>query len=323
MISSKRVSQTREGIKVIDFHSHFPTRNWYGRSTRRERLISKYGEERVQIFYEQSRSYRDDWRHEWGFDPPEPREHTDEEQAERWVADMDSKGVDRVNFVTGGGNDNLARIVAMHPDRFTGFAHHALFEEGAGEELERAVGELGLRGYKVIASSQTRPIDDEGGYPVWEAAERLGVPVVIHFGVLGGGGGPAYELENMNPLSLWEVAKMFPRLNFVVPHFGSGYIRELLQLCWSCPNVLIDTSGSNQWMHWMPYDLDLRKLFRRTVGAVRAERVVFATDSSYFPRGFSEPYLVRQLEACRSVGLSREELGKIFHGNAERLLGLV
>ena len=311
---------TRDGVKVIDFHSHFPTSNWYGRRGRRERLISKYGEERVRIFIEQSGQYRTEWRKRWGFEPPESERPSDEIQAGRWVADIDSKGVDRVNFVTGGGNDNLAKIVSWHPGRFTGFAHHALFEEGAGEEVDRAVKELGLSGYKVIASSQTRPIDDEAGYPVWEACERLEVPVVIHFGILGGGGGPPYNLRNMDPLSLWEVAKMFPRLNFVIPHFGSGYLRELLQLCWSCPNVLIDTSGSNQWMRWMPNELSLEKLFKKAMESVGPERIVFATDSSYFPRGFSEPYLVEQLKACRAVGIDDESIEKIFYGNAARLL---
>jgi len=148
------------------------------------------------------------------------------------------------------------------------------------------------------------------------------VPVVIHFGILGGGGGPPYNLRNMDPLSLWEVAKMFPRLNFVIPHFGSSYLRELLQLCWSCPNVLIDTSGSNQWMRWMPYELDLEKLFRRVVESVGPDRIVFATDSSYFPRGFSEPYLVEQLKTCRAIGLDDESIEKIFYGNAARLLKL-
>jgi len=313
---------TRDGVKVIDFHSHFPTSSWYGRGGWRERLISKYGEERVRIFIEQSGQYRAEWRERWGFAPPEAERPSDEVQAERWAADIESKGVDRVNFVTGGGNDNLAKIVSLHPKKFTGFAHHALFEEGAGEEVERAIKELGLKGYKVIASSQTKPIDDEAGYPVWEACERLEVPVVIHFGILGGGGGPPYNLRNMDPLSLWEVAKMFPRLNFVIPHFGSGYLRELLQLCWSCPNVLIDTSGSNQWMRWMPYDLDLEKLFKRAVESVGPDRIVFATDSSYFPRGFSEPYLVEQLKVCKAIGLDDKSIEEIFYGNAARLLKL-
>ena len=132
--------------------------------------------------------------------PPESEYHSDEEQAARWVADMDVKGVQRVNFVMGGGNDNLAKIVSYHPERFTGMAHHDVFGEGAAEELERAVVELGLRGFKMIASSQTRPVDDRALYPVWEVAERLEVPVLIHFGVLGGGGGPARDLKNME----WE-----------------------------------------------------------------------------------------------------------------------
>ncbi|UCH57290.1 MAG: amidohydrolase, partial [Candidatus Bathyarchaeota archaeon] len=254
--------------------------------------------------------------------PPEAEPHSDEDQAARWAADLDMKGVEKVNFVTGGGNDNLAKIVEKYHDKFTGFAHHALFEEGAAEELERAVEDLGLRGYKLIGSAQTTPVDDEATYPVWETAERLGVPVLIHFGILGGGGGPPYDLRNMNPLTLWEVAKMFPHLDFVVPHFGSGYLRELLQLCWSCPNVHMDTSGSNQWMRWLPYELDLEGLFRKAVETVGTDRILFATDSSYFPRGFSEPYLVEQLRACRSIGLEEDSIEKIFYGNAKRLLKL-
>lgn len=310
------------GLKVIDFHSHFPTQRGGGFSGWRQRLVERYGEERTSIIMENSRRYREEWRRTWGFEPPESEAHTDEEQAERWVADMDSKGLERVNFVMGGGNDNLSKIVAMHPDRFTGFAHHDVFEEGAGKELERAVRKLGLRGFKLIATSQPKPIDDEAAYPVWEAAERLKVPVLIHFGVLGGGGGPAFDLGNINPLTLWKVAADFPTLDFVVPHFGACYWRELLQLCWQCPNVHVDTSGSNQWMRWMPYELSLKDLFRKAVETVGPERIVFGTDSSYFPRGFSVDYLKEQLRTCHEIGLEQGSIEKIFYGNAARLLKL-
>lgn len=310
------------GLRVIDFHSHFPTSTRGGFSRWRQRLVEEYGEERTRILLERSRMYRDDWRRMWGFDPPESGPHSDEEQAARWVADLDRKGVERVNFVMGGGNDNLAKIVGMYPDRFTGFAHHNIFSEGAAEELERAVEELGLRGYKLIASNQTRPIDDKALYPVWEVAEKLEVPVLIHFGVLGGGGGPARDLRNMNPLTLWEVASAFPTLNFVIPHFGACYLRELLQLCWSCPNVRIDTSGSNQWMNWVPYELHLTDLFRKAMETVGPDRLIFGTDSSYFPRGFSESYLREQLKACYTIGLEQSSLEKIFYKNAVGLLKL-
>ncbi len=96
------------GLKVIDFHSHFPIQRPGGRNWR-ERLVERYGEERADIILENSRMYRDKWRRMWAFEPPEEEVHSDEEQAKRWVADMDAKGLERVNFVMGGGNDNLSR----------------------------------------------------------------------------------------------------------------------------------------------------------------------------------------------------------------------
>jgi hypothetical protein len=311
------------GLKVVDFHAHFPTSKWVNwAASWRQQLAETYGEENAQILMEQSERDREEMRRLWGFAPPESEVRSDEEQAARWVADLDMKGVDRVNFMTGGGNDNLAKIVNQHPDRFSGFAHHSPFSEDAPSELERAIKKLKLKGYKVIASSQAKSIDDKSVYPVWETAEKLDIPVIIHFGVLGGGGGPARELRNMNPLTLWEVAKMFPRIPFVIPHFGAGYLRELLQLCWSCPNVHIDTSGSNRWMRWMPFEIDLKRLFRKTIETVGPDRLIFGSDSSYFPRGFSLLYLKEQLKACRSIGLREEYIKKIFYKNAAKLLKL-
>ena len=312
---------TFHGLKVIDFHAHFPTTNWTKwTASWRRRLADRYGKENAQILIEQSTRNREEMRRLWSFAPPESEMRSDEEQAARWVADLDKKGVDRVNFVTGGGNDNLAKTVRKYPEKFSGFAHHNIFSEDAPSELERAIKKLGLKGYKVIASSQVRPIDDKSLYPVWEMAEKLGIPVIIHFGVLGGGGGPALDLRNMNPLTLWEVAKMFPRIPFVVPHFGAGYLRELLLLCWSCPNVYIDTSGSNQWMRWMPFEINLKGLFRKAIETVGPDRLIFGSDSSYFPRGFSLPYLREQLKACRSIGLEEGSIEKIFYKNAAKLL---
>jgi predicted TIM-barrel fold metal-dependent hydrolase len=310
-------------FRVLDFHSHFPVqRTGNPRGGYMQSMIEKFGERKAKIFMEQSAKYREDWRHKWGFDTPETSIHSDEEQAERWVADLDKKNVERVNFVMGGGNDNLAKIVKMYPDKFTGFAHHDLFSQNAADELERAVTKLGLRGFKLLSSGLTRNIDDKEAYPVWEMAEKLEIPVLIHFGVLGGGGGPARNLHNLDPLSLWEVAASYPTLKFVIPHFGACYFRELLQLCWACPNVMIDTSGSNQWMAWMPYKLTLRDLFLKCLETVGANRIIFGTDSSYFPRGFSENYLREQIREVRAIGVEDSTVDKIFYRNAARLLKL-
>jgi predicted TIM-barrel fold metal-dependent hydrolase len=119
-------------------------------------------------------------------------------------------------FVTGGGNDNLAAVVARHPDKFVAFAHHNLFAPDAATELERAVTRLGFRGYKLLAPALEKPIDDKSAWPVWEIAERYDIPVLIHFGILGGGGGVAWH-ENINPLRLHDVARAFPTVSSWCP----------------------------------------------------------------------------------------------------------
>ena len=76
------------------------------------------------------------------------------------------------------------------------------------------------------------------------------------------------------------VARDFPTVDFIIPHFGIQYVNELLFLCWSCPNVHVDTSGSNQWVRWMPYKLTLDDLFQRFYETIGPERILFGSDSA-------------------------------------------
>jgi hypothetical protein len=279
---------------------------------------SRRGERRAKIKREQAMAYSQQWRMTWGFDPPEQNPPDDETQADRWAAEIDQYGLRAVGFVTGGGNDNLASIIARYPDKFVGFAHHYPFAENAPAELKRAVTELGLKGYKLLAPNIDRPIEDEAAYPVWEMCAELDIPVLIHFGIQGGGGGIATH-ENINPLKLYTIARDFPDVNFVVPHFGCAWIRETLQLCWACANVSIDTSGSNQWVRWVDGDWTTKKLFRKYIETIGAGRIIFGSDSSYFPRGFAIRYLDDQIRDCRELGLTDEQLKLIFAGNAAKL----
>lgn len=311
-----------QNLKVLDFHIHFPTsKAWFGQEQPRlERALRTPEAEQAVRAY--ANALRTEWRLAWDFPEPEREQRSDEEQADRWAAEVDRYGLERAVFVTGGGNDNLAQVVARYPDKFIGFAHHNPFAGDAAAELERAVKELGLRGYKLIAPALDRPIGDRAAYPVWEKAAELGIPVLIHFGILGGGGGVAWHI-NMDPLQgLHNIARDFPTVPFVIPHFGCGYIRETLHLCWACGNVFIDTSGSNQWIRWMPEDWTVKKLFRKYLETIGAERIIFGSDSSWFPRGFAVRYLQDQIRDCRELGLSDAQLHAIFYGNAARLLGL-
>jgi len=311
----------RWGMPIIDCHAHFPVARDPHLDDWEATYTARFGAEKLARLRADARWYQEQWWRAYAFPFPEIDVPSPEVQAQRWANEVERYGLEKIVFVTGGGNDALAKVVGMYPDRFIGFAHHDPFAPGAAYELRRAVSELGLRGYKLLAPSLRGRVDDPALDPVWRTAEEFGLPVLIHFGVLGGGGGIAQH-ANINPLVLHDVAKGFPDVPFIVPHFGCGYPRELLHLAWTCRNVYVDTSGNNEWVRWMPYPLTLTDLFRKFVETIGPERIIFGSDSEWFPRGFAVRYLEEQWRICHHIGLRDADLRLIFHDNAARLLRL-
>lgn len=77
-------------------------------------------------------------------------------------------------------NSAAARIVAEHPSRIQAMATVPLnAPEAAAAELERA-SELGLTGVQIGTSVGDRQLDDPALEPFFDAAERVGHPVVLH-----------------------------------------------------------------------------------------------------------------------------------------------
>ncbi len=310
------------GIDIVDFHVHFPSRlPWFGPMTGTTATSDAAAEGRKRVVRDMSRPYSEQWRRMWDFPSPEAAANHpgDEVQAQRWKQELDTHGIHAVGFVTGGGNDNLATICGRYPEQFIGFAHHNPFRPDAADELRRAVRDLGLRGYKLLAPSIDQPIESRSIYPVWEACQELEIPVLIHFGIQGGSGGIAYH-ENINPFKLHDIARDFPQVPFVIPHFGCAWERETLQLCWACPNVSVDTSGSLQWIRWVPGEVTVKYLFRKFYETVGPRRIIFGSDSSWFPRGFARRYLQDQFRDCVDLGMPDAHLQLIFGRNAARLL---
>ena len=143
--------------------------------------------------------------------------------------------------------------------------------------------------------------------------------MLIHFGIQGSAGGIAWH-ENISPFKLHNIAKAFPDVTFVIPHFGCAWERETLQLCWACPNVCVDTSGSLQWIRWVPGDVTVKYLFRKYYETIGPGRIIFGTDSSWFPRGFTIEYLQDQMRSCLDLNFPERDIQQIFAGNAARLL---
>ena len=294
--------------RILDFHAHFPAKVSMNR-----RVLHPA----VQAY---SESLRETWRQVWGFPEPEKRNPGNKVQAGRWVEEVHKYGLKKVVFMTGGGNDTLAEIVKQHPQEFMGFAHHDLTEPDAVEKMKKALNK-GLVGYKWFGPMTKVPFEDPELKPFWTLLAERKVPVLIHFGVLGGPGGIVNH-PRISPITLAEVVQTYVDIPFIIPHFGAGYFQDLLHLAWSSPNVFMDTSGSNDWLRWAAYPLTIKDVFNKALETVGPSRVIFATDSSWFPRGWAKEYFEVQTGVCSELGLTQQELDQIFYGNGAKLLGL-
>jgi len=303
----------RQGFTTVDVHAHFPWPGQFRRGAAAKPELTRYAQERNQRM-----------SLEWDF-PASPSDHstgasTWEEIADRWVAELDKYGVERINFMTGGGNENLAKVVARHPTRLSGMAHHPMWEENAADEMRRAHQELGMVGLKILGPRVPVAFDDPNLTALWEYLAEHKLPVLCHFGLLGTAGGIVHH-QNMSPLVIANVCRSYPEIPWIVPHFGCGYMHELLQLCWAFPNIHVDTSGSNQWMRWLPYEMTTQLAFQKYYETIGPSRIIFGTDSSWFPRGFSYRYLQDQVRDVRQMNWKQEDIALVFGGNAARLFG--
>jgi len=307
-------------FKIFDFHAHLPAPEPVALSRSWPRAFKhRYGEEKWGMLKKRWRERQRSWWNIYGFPEPEEPQPPPREAADRYAMEVERHGLIGIAFLTGGGNETLAKAIQPYP-RLHGLAHHDPFGPNAPEELAFAVKELGLRGYKIIAPLLIDKLTDPKLDKLWQTCADLKIPVVIHFGPLNPPG--IVSGANIDPLTLHDIAKGFPEIAFVVPHFGTGYLRELLHLMWSCENVYVDTSGSNRWARYMWPQPTLKDLFRLFYELFGAERIIFGTDSSHFPRGWVEPYFWEQYRAALEAGIPEEGIEKVFRENALQLLHL-
>ena len=97
----------------------------------------------------------------------------------------------------------------------------------------------------------------------------------------------------------------------------AGYVREALMLADLCPNVYLDTSSSNRWMAYE--NLTLTEVFRRSLEVLGPGRLVFGSDSSFFPRGWNAEIHRIQKSSLDAIGVSVSDQQQIFHENFARL----
>lgn len=256
--------------------------------------------------------------------------HDPEALASIWVQELDQRGVQRAAIIASAPGDeaSVAAAVRSSPERFFGYFMVDPTAPGAAERVRAALAGGNLHCICLFPAMHRYSIQDERVRPLLEAAAAYpGVAVFVHCGVLTVGvraklGLPSpFDMRFSNPIDLHAVALAFPKVRFIVPHFGAGYFREALMLCDLCPNVHLDTSSSNSWMRYQPDSLDLAGVFRRALDIAGPERLLFGSDSSFFPRGWHAAIFQAQVQALQQLGISATDAKRIFGGNLARVLG--
>jgi uncharacterized protein len=243
-----------------------------------------------------------------------------EESARRWKEEFDKNSIARGCFITIEQDyENLDSFMALDRERFLGYAFMDPLREDGPEYLERSVKEHGLKGLKLIATNQKFHPYDERIYPLWEKAEQLGIPILLH---MGASIGYSADFRFANPLDIQPVLRDFPDLIVMLAHFGVGFFREALLLGYQCENIYFDTSSSNIWMKYQGFPITIKDVFKYSLDAIGPSRLVFGTDSSYFPRGYRRDILMEQKQALDELGVPMEDQARIFGGNIARLMKL-
>jgi predicted TIM-barrel fold metal-dependent hydrolase len=190
-------------------------------------------------------------------------------------------------------------------------------DPGAPELLEREMA-AGFKGVKLLPVNRCYRLSDPVCRPFLEKAAELRANLIVHYGV---SVDPGADLRYADPLDLSPVARDFPEVIFVVAHFGAGWFEEVLKLAYARENVYVDSSGTNNWRDFMPYELSLEDIFRRSIGALGADRVLFGTDS-----GTVAPYRewikYQQVRTVEEIGLSDHDRDRVLRANAARIFRL-
>ncbi len=261
-----------------------------------------------------------------GWEAP-PADNT--ELASRWVQELDKHSVEQIALMSSlpGDEASVADAVRAFPDRIYGYF---MLNPAAPDGLARArnaIEKLGLQGICLFPAMHRYSVHDDSVRGVCAlAAERKGIVVFVHMGVLTVGVrkklglASKFDLSCSNPIDLHRVALEHPKVNFVIPHFGAGFFREALMLGDLCPNVYLDTSSTNSWVKYQTPGIGLKDVFAKALEIFGPKRLLFGSDSSFFPRGWNAAVLEAQLPILRELGVSEDDIRAILGGNLQRLL---
>ncbi len=253
-------------------------------------------------------------------------------------------GPERAPALARFGNDELARWVANHPDRFPGFIASLPMNnpEAAREEARRAVGELGALGVQVYTHVNGSPLDTPEHLALFELMAELDRPVWLH--PLRASTVPDYAGETVSKYDLWwafgwphetsvaagrlvfaSVFDTWPDLKIITHHAGGtipmmeGRIEEGLELMGTrYPPQHAEAARTG--LKEKPVEA-FRRFYADTATfgsriAIECGAAFFGEEKMMFASDFPFAGIGQALQAVEGMS------DAIFGGNARRILGL-
>ena len=240
-------------------------------------------------------------------------------------------------------NDEMAALVAKHPDRFAGFAA-ALPLNAIDEsllEIDRAVGQLGALGVQIFTNVMGVPLDDPSFDPILTRLEELERPMWLHptrdatfadypterasdFGLWWSLGWPYETGAALSRLVYSGVMERHSRLKVIahhgagmVPHFsgrlgmGPGYrqVKDTLPLP---PLEYFKRFYADTALFGAPHAV------RCVIEFFGPDHVLFGTDMPLGPPEAVEA-TIADIDAC---ALADPDRSAVYSGTARRLLGI-
>ena len=210
-------------------------------------------------------------------------------------------------------NDYVTAFRARHPDVVVQCWGAVDPHKGTAAiaEAERAVRELDVLGFHFHPIMGRFAVDDPALKPLFETINALRVPVMVDAGTTGMGagmpGGMGSRISHAHPMSIDNLAADFPDMTIVASHPGWPWIEEMTAVALHKGNVFWELSG------WAPKYFP--ESLRRDIRTRLKDKIMFGSDHP------SMPYK-RILDEWSDLGFSDSVLEQVFHGNAERVLGL-
>ncbi len=213
-------------------------------------------------------------------------------------------------------NDDTAAIVREHPEKLIGFLTVHARDPKALDEIDRCVGDLGMKGIKLGPNYQNvDPLSPEA-FRVFKRAEELGLPVLLHQGT-----SPVQfaDLDYAHPRHIDRVATAFPDLKMILAHMAHPWQIDCIVVIRKHPNVFADISAQfyRPWSAWNAFCL------AQEWGVMH--KLLFGSDLPIATPQETIDGLRSINEVIEGTGLPRideEQIEAIIHRDSLGLLGL-